>query len=154
MKNLKTLFLIALLHAACIPASAHDIEHEGIYYNFITEGFGFRLEVTYKGDDYAAEEEYSGEIVIPEQLVYNQQLYDVERISAHAFYNCRNLKSVSIPKTVYQIGDYAFYGCSSLQTLATSAQFNVFGEYAFAKCTSLITADIPDGAIGKYAFSE
>ena len=143
MKNLKTLFLIALLHAACIPASAHDIEYEGIYYNFITEGFGFRLEVTYKGDDYAAEEEYSGEIVIPEQLVYNQQLYDVERISAHAFYNCRNLKSVSIPKTVYQIGDYAFYDCNTLKKIVIPEGVEVIGEGAFESCDLL--SDVPGG---------
>ncbi|MBO4635886.1 MAG: DUF4214 domain-containing protein, partial [Clostridiales bacterium] len=38
----------------------------------------------------------------------------------HAFYNCRNLRNVILPESIYQIGDYAFSGCTSLNSVVMS----------------------------------
>ena len=38
-------------------------------------------------------------------------------IRAYAFFNCKNLKNVTIPDSVTSIGSYAFYGCSGLKTV-------------------------------------
>lgn len=41
----------------------------------------------------------------------------IAEINEHAFYNCKNLKSVAIPNSVTEIGDYAFYNCDSLTSI-------------------------------------
>ena len=53
------------------------------------------------------------EVIIPEAIDGTT----VVAINAHAFENCKSLKSVSIPKTVTSIGSDAFYECIALQEI-------------------------------------
>lgn len=50
---------------------------------------------------------------IPDSIT-NVTLTDTQKIPYHAFYNCKNLETITIPKTVTGIGEYAFSGCTSL----------------------------------------
>lgn len=53
-------------------------------------------------------------------------------ISANAFQNCANLKSVTIPSSVKTLGNNCFSGCTSLTTVTMSATPTSIGQYAFA----------------------
>lgn len=79
----------------------------------------------------------------------------VTEIGSKAFYECRDLKSVSIPDSVKKIGSEAFESCSNLTTINIPKEVNNLNMYVFAFCSSLKTINIPNGVkkIGEGAFS-
>lgn len=99
MKIFKTsLFAIAVL--LCSIANAHDFEVGGIYY-YITNATNKTVKVTYKGSSSTEySNEYTGNVVIPETVVYNGVTYNVKAIGHHAFYECTELTSITIPNSV------------------------------------------------------
>ena len=54
---------------------------------------------------------YSGDLIIPEQVTYNQKSYTVRYIQYSAFENCTGLTSVTLPNTLLRIDYYAFRQC-------------------------------------------
>ena len=95
---------------------AYDFEVDGIYYNILSAQ-DKTVEVTYKEYSNAT---YSGDVVIPEQVQYNEKLYSVTTIGEWAFFGCSSLASVTIPESVTSIDDGAFLGCSSLTSVNIS----------------------------------
>lgn len=140
--------LLCLCLLAGINASAYDAEIDGIYYNFS----GTNATVTYLL--YSSNEEaYSGDVIIPETVEYNDKAYNVTAIGGRAFYYCSDLTSVTIPNSVTSIGEYAFYGCSRLASIAFPNSVTSIGSYAFSGTTWLNNQ--PDGVVyaGKVAYS-
>ena len=78
------------------------------------------------------------EVVIPETYLG----LPVTCISDHAFVNCVNLKSVTIPNGVIVIDDYAFKGCTSLTEILIPNSIKKIGDYAFEECTNLSVVNI------------
>ena len=104
-------------------ASAHDIEVQNgdgvtIYYNYVNNGT--ELEVTFRGTYSSYYNEYSGNVVIPEEVTYMNRTRRVTSIGESAFYYCGGLTSVTIPNSVTRIGGYAFYVCSNLKIVIVS----------------------------------
>lgn len=89
--------IIALLLAMLQPiaVAAYDYEVDGIYYN-INNALG-TASVTYKTISYNS---YSGNVTIPESITYNGGIFHVTHITGHAFQQCRNLTSITIPNSV------------------------------------------------------
>ena len=113
MKQKLLLALFALLTAP--TAWAYDAVINGIYYNFSGEN----AEVTYRNKNYKS---YSSNVVIPESVTWKSKLYNVTSIGDSAFYDCRNLTSVTIPRSMISIGKYAFgdglfSGCEALNSV-------------------------------------
>ena len=73
-----------------ISALAYDVEVDGICYG-ISET---TATVT------SGEKKYSGDIVIPESITYNNSKYSVTSIGNSAFSGCGYLTSVTIPNAV------------------------------------------------------
>lgn len=76
-------------------------------------------------------EEYSGDIVIPSSIEYNNESYIVNSIGYGSFYGCKSLTSVSLPSTILQIQD-KFSDCSEFKFLVPSLDFwmNLDQEYS------------------------
>lgn len=95
----------------------------------------------------------SGAVIIPSKLGG----LPVEMISTYAFEECSSITSITIPKSVRQIGHGAFQRCTSLTSVSFSnggAYAPSLGEYLFAGCEALISVDFPNyvSYIPDYAF--
>ena len=75
---------------------------------------------------------YSGNVVIPESVVYEGKTYNVTSIDYNAFYNCNSLTSVTIPNTVTSIGNIAFQGCSGLTSITIPNSVTSIGSDSFS----------------------
>ena len=80
----------------------------------------------------------------------------VTNIGHHAFYDCRKLKTITIPDGVTVIGESAFKNCKNLATVIIPNSVTVIKRNAFERCTSLKAVSIPDNTleIEEYAFYE
>lgn len=136
MKKLFSFILMALLP---VVASAQDAYINGIYYNFS----GDEATVTCFYDDYwGAVPKYSGNVVIPSSVTYNDKTYSVTHIDEVAFANCSGLTSVTIPGSVKSIGSDAFYGCSKLTSMTIPESVTTLGSDAFQNCRQLVSVII------------
>ena len=149
----KLLTLIAVLSVS-VSVYAYDFEVDGIYYNILSVQ-GKTVEVTYREYSNGTYSDYSGGVVIPEQVQYNEELYRVTSIGEYAFEDCSSLVSVTIPEGVTSIGEYAFEDCSSLASVTIPESVTSIGDRAFWNCSSLASVTIPESvtSIGDYAFS-
>ena len=115
---IKRLFTALLLFCSTV-AMAHDFEVDGIYYNITSQNK--TVGVTYKGTSSTQySDEYSGAVIIPENVTYNGSTYSVTSIEDEAFYGCKELTSVEISNSVTSIGEKAFYGCTKLTNVHIS----------------------------------
>ncbi len=132
----KQLTLLTLLLVSTMFTFAHDFEKDGFYYNFLG---GDSVAVTYKGKSvYDNYDTYSGDIVIPATVSYNNVTYHVTSITDQAFYNSTNLTAITIPTSITSISDRGvFYSCYSLSTVTWNAK-NCTSAAPFAYIVSQI----------------
>ena len=127
------------------------VEINGIYYNLITKAKIAKVtrnpNVYYNG--------YSGDIVIPFTVHYDNVDYSVKEIEGYAFERCSGLTSIDIPNSVTSIGAAAFYGCSGLTSITIPNSVTSIGEIAFSGCSGLTSITIPNSVTSIYgsAFS-
>ena len=88
-------------------------------------------------------QKYSGDVVIPESITYENVVYTVVQIGWRAFQNCTGLTSVSIPNSVTVIYEDAFKGCSGLKSIEIPNSVTTIGNSAFNGCTGLTSVTIP-----------
>ncbi len=86
---------------------------------------------------------FSGEVIIPSYVKYNEESYTVTGIGYLAFYG-RNLTSVTIPNSITYIGAQAFSYCRSLTSVTIPNSVTDIGRYAFECCSSLTSVTIPE----------
>ena len=68
----------------------------------------------------------------------------VTELSYNAFADCRQLKSVTIPDNITEVGGYLFRNCSSLVSVSFGNGINVISSGMFVNCTSLLEIELPD----------
>ena len=143
---MKKQLLLLMLMMLPLLASADAVEIDGIYYNLITKGN--IAEVTKKPSN------YSGNVVLPESVTYDDVNYRVKSIEGSAFYGCSGLTSVTISNSVTSIGHFAFSGCSSLTSVTIPNSVTSIGSYTFYGCSRLTSVTIPDSvtSIEDYTF--
>ena len=108
MRQLRLLFT-ALLIICGTTAFAETVVIDGITYDIVEKA---KTAIVVAGDT-----EYSGDIVIPETIVYNDVTYSITSIGDWAFNGCDGLTSIAIPNSVTTIGDYAFNYCDGLESV-------------------------------------
>ena len=155
---MKKHFLLLVAMMLPLVASAYDIEVKNadgvtIYYNYTNDGA--ELAVTFCGTYYTDyPDEYTGKVVIPEEVTYMEKTRKVTSIGDYTFANCTNLTSVTIPNTVTSIGEYAFYWCTGLTFISIPNSVTSISKAAFENCWRLTSIDIPNSvtSIGDGAF--
>ena len=147
MKKL-LLSLIAILLPLMASAFSGNAEVDGIWYEIVTKVKTAKV-INPQGKG------YSGDIVIPESVRYDDVDCSVTSIGDGAFSGCSGLTSVSIPNSVTSIGQYTFWRCTGLTSITIPNSVTSFGECAFAECSSLTSVTIPNSvtSIGDHAFS-
>ena len=66
----------------------------------------------------------------------------VTEIAELAFYNCKKLMIISLPKTLKKIGDSAFSACSQITRITIPASVEKIGSNAFKGCVALTEIDV------------
>ncbi len=122
--------LLALLLFSSSSALAYDCCIDGIYYNLNTTDK--TASVTDNDNN-----RYSGDVVIPETIAYNNAIYSVTSIGESAFDYCSRLTSVVIPNSVTTIDYKAFANCSGLTSVTIPNSVTAIGGWAFINCTRL-----------------
>ena len=115
---------------------AYDVCIDGIYYDLVNK--------TKTASVVSGDTKYSGSIVIPSIISYENVEYNVRSIGNVAFSYCNELTSVSIPNSVTSIGNSAFSDCHLLNSIELPNSVTSIGRGAFFNCESLHYFTIPD----------
>ena len=138
--------LMSMTGAKALAFSVANSDGVIIYYKWANEE-KTELAVTYYSSTsyYGSttyQSNYSGDILIPESVVYEGNTYNVTSIGDHAFYECGGLTSVTIPNSVTSIGNSAFSYCSGLTSVTIPNSVTSIGDHAFYRCGGLASITI------------
>ena len=88
---------------------------------------------------------YGGNISIPGQIEYGGITYSVYQIGSRAFYECADLKSVTLGEGIGYIDAYAFYNCPNLERITFSSTMESFNTNnpVFVRCPKLEIVTTP-----------
>ena len=98
---------------------------------------------------------YSGDIVIPATVTYNNITYKVTSLQEFCFEGCSSLTSIILPSGLTSLGDRCFYNCSSLTSITLPSGITLLGEDCFSYCSSLTSITLPSEltSLGDRCFS-
>ena len=128
-------FLLFILSLISIFLKAETIEVDGIYYKVYDKQC---VEVV------NSPTKYIGEVTIPETIRHNGISYKVVGIGENAFYNCPDLKSISLPNNITFISKQAFRLCKGLSSISLPDNITVIGERAFLDCANIRFLKLPN----------
>lgn len=164
-------FLFVLIQP--LMASAYDEEYfypnvNGIYYKFNTSDLTASVSCkshfieyfsTYNPGSVEFEffkSDYSGDVVVPKEVTYNDVTYAVTSIDRRAFWEgmihsltgaygsgCSGMTSVTIPNSVTSIGELAFDGCSGLTSITIPCNVKSIAYGTFRNCSGLVYITLP-----------
>ena len=88
---------------------------------------------------------YGGNISVPGQIEYGGITYSVVHIGSRAFFDCTDLKSVTLGEGIQYIDDLAFYNCPNLERITFSSTMESFNidPPAFQRCPKLEIVTTP-----------
>ena len=147
----KRILLSLILWVGVVFSAFAATEIDGIWYSFSGSGSSRKATVTYETSSYNS---YSGDIVIPSTVNYNNYDYPVTNIGMHAFELCSGLTSVTIPSSVRAIEMYAFKDCTGLTSIDIPSSVTYIGSSVFLNCTALtaINGQSSVTSISSFAF--
>ncbi len=96
----------------------------------------------------------TGDLVIPDTVLYNSTNYATKEITPYAFYAHSGLNSIVIPATVEKVGNHAFQGTDALKQVTCKALVPpTMPDDAFTTYTTT-TLMVPTGTKALYAAAE
>ena len=117
MKNVITSTILLLALLLPLTATAYDFAVDGICYNI----HGNEAAVTSSRVTGFLYIGFSGSLVIPATVTYNETTYPVTSIEAVAFWGSTRLTSIDIPNSVTEIGQEAFGHCPALTSIVVES---------------------------------
>ena len=130
-----------LLGMFVTTASAYDIEvpnADGVMIYYVWQNDGTELAVSYGGKNVImGKNNYAGDVVIPESVVYEGNTYPVTGIASSAFSECPALTSVTIPNSVTTIEESTFQQCVRLISITLGSSVESVETFAFSGCNNL-----------------
>ena len=106
----------------------------GLYYHFDHENMTAEVCPMDYNRNKPDRQDYVGNIVIPEQVVYDGETYTVTSLGEYVFARCNSLTSVTIPNSVTKIGDYAFHRTTVQGSVTIPNSVTSISEEAFQEC--------------------
>lgn len=132
-----TIVLVTPKEAVAYDFSAVAPSGQTLYFNIV----GGNAQVTYplfsNHDYYYGYTKPTGNLSIPDSVLYGGNTYSVTSIGDRAFYGCSGLESITIPNSVTSIDTFAFYGCSGLLSVTIPKFVTYLGFFAFGNCSNL-----------------
>lgn len=129
-------------------------ETDGVWYKVLPSGYEVEVSIN-------RSKEYRGNVKVPDVVKHKNTVYKVIGVSKWAFFNCSNLKSITLPSTIKYIGKEAFFACNNLTSISIPDNVNSIGQDCFAQCEALErvtlpsnTATIPNGCFYKCNLKE
>lgn len=122
-------FIIVMLSSLFV--NAQKIQVDGIFYNLTGTS---TVEVTFRGDDedgwmyYSESELYTGDVIIPSSITYNEKSYSVTSIGDDAFAGSKQMTTLSISSSIQVIGKGAFTLCNNLRSISVENGSGVFSS--------------------------
>ena len=142
---MKKLFvIITILLNVNMHALAYDFQSENLLYTILSSN-----PPTVRLDGHLYGHGVYGDLIIPEEVTFEDVTYKVIAIRNDAFYEYNHLTKISIPSSIQEIGLTAFAYCSSVKELYYNAKNCPDIEYnfnfPFYECTGhLIIGDSVD----------
>lgn len=124
---LKPLLAAVLLFSVGTASAATAIGEdwvEDVYYWFYDDGHAVVESDSYSGPD------YSGRVVIPATVTYNGTTYNVTEIGKYVFRDCP-VTEVILPEGLKKIGRQQFWGCDNLKSITIPSSVTEIGYDAF-----------------------
>ena len=161
---------------------------DSVYYR-LSEGYAYTVwpdyfpgkSITYRRGwdwDKPTYRDYPDHLVIPAELTYEGNSYEIvgiedrsfkwcyyllsvklpntiTHIDGGAFMECANLRRINIPPSVTSLGNSVFYGCERLSDIVIPDGITMIEHTTFENCTSLSAITLPGGLtkIGDWAFA-
>lgn len=119
-----------------VASAQNKVEIDGIWYNLTAENK--TAEVA------SSPTKYSGDLVIPEAVVFQGKSYSVTSIGNNAFASCNMLGSIIIPEGVKSIGNNAFSSCHLLSSIIIPEGVKSIGSNAFYNCKFIESIVLPN----------
>ncbi len=120
-------------------AYSYDFEADGIYY--LADVSNMTAAVA------SGESPYEGNLVIPATTSYKGRDFSVTSIESHAFLNCYNLESITLPESINSIGVGTFMNCSKLASINIPKNISNLPTNCFNGCSSLESVNLPSSII-------
>ena len=147
-RDANTTFDIALLKEGCGNDFSGGEQRE-----IVLNGIKYRLNISKTAE--VLRDDYSGDIVIPETVTYNNVTYRVTSLCYMCFSGCSSLTSINLPSSITSLGDYCFDRCSSLTSINLPSSITSLGDECFSNCSSLTSIILPSSitSLGDGCFS-
>ncbi len=156
MSSFKSYIILISLLLLTVSSYAYDIalkspSGQTLYYNILqSDSIPYTVEVTLCPSG----KTYSGEIIIPDTIIFEDKKYYVTSIAPHAFAKAEKLTAIELPNTIVSLGSNAFRDCINLQSITLPEYLTYIGGYCMVNCISLKSIGIPQHVsyIGTFAF--
>lgn len=102
------------------------VQIDGIYYD---------LDISEKTAKVASAspQKYSGEIIIPQTVSYEEEVYTVTAIGSFAFYKS-TITSIELPNSIVCFEQFAFLYCQDLASITIPNSVTTIKDNAFSRC--------------------
>ena len=120
----------------------------------VINGIKYRLDAKQKTAK-VQRNDYSGDIVIPETVTYDNISYKVTALEVRCFEFCSSLTSISLPASLISLGKDCFNDCDKLTNISLPYGLTSIGNGCFGGCSSLTSISLPSGitSLGESCFS-